>query len=145
MRYLSAFNTRFRALRERHRLTQEDVAALIGVDVGLIRRWEETSEAQRCYPNVEQLIDVCIRTGEPLDALLDLEALRAEQGDQLALPGLDEGEEGLDEALDTLISELEQRLPDSRERRMLKAFRECDADRQMLVLQMLGIHEAGPV
>ncbi|WP_369602336.1 helix-turn-helix transcriptional regulator [Hahella sp. SMD15-11] len=139
MRYLSAFNVRLRLIREKHRMTPEDVAALVGVDSGLVHKWEALSEQVRCYPNVDQLIELCLKTGESLRAFLDLEHLDSDPGDQLSLPGFDEAGDDLLRAVGTLMERVESSLPDARERKILEAFRRCDGDRQALVLGMLGV------
>lgn len=137
MKYLVTFNTRLKALRQRKKLSQEDVAAFCQVDVTVVNSWELPTGAARTLPTLEQVLDLCLKTDTRLEALLDLEP---GQGDrlQMELPGLGKENTGdLYQSIAELNETMDLALPDEVERQLLKKFRRCDADRKQLILSML--------
>lgn len=136
MKYLMSFNSRLRELRQRKKLSQEDVAAFCGVDVTVVDAWERPSGAERCFPLLDQVLDLCLKTGTRLESLLDIDP-----GDtgklQLELPGFDEEDGDLYQSISDLMSALDCVLPDEAERRLLKRWRRADDDKKQLILSML--------
>lgn len=136
MRYLSSFNQRLRLLREERGLTEADVAELCQVDEQLARCWESTDSAQRCFPNIDQLLVLCYRTQTSLERLLDVDELTG--GGQLELPGLSMDESDLAKAVDELQQEFLKKLPDAEEQKLLKRFRAASSENKRLILQLLS-------
>ncbi|QCF25833.1 helix-turn-helix transcriptional regulator [Hydrocarboniclastica marina] len=136
MRYLSSFNRRLRHLRDVQSLSENDVAHMCQVDENLIRCWETTDAAQRCYPTIDQLLTLCFRTRTPLERLLDGDALAAEG--QLELPGLCEDTGDLTSSVDELQREVTARMPSSEEMLLLKRFRATDPENRRLIIELLA-------
>lgn len=137
MKYLLTFNTRLRELRQKKKLSQEDVAAFCHVDVTVVNGWEQPTGKTRCYPVLEQLLDLCLKTDTRLETLLDLEPGELNKL-QMELPGMSEDEPNdLYQSIHELSEVFDLVIPDEVERRLLKRFRRCDADRKQLILSML--------
>ncbi len=137
MKYLLTFNSRLRELRHRKKLSQEDVAMICHVDVTVVDAWEQPGGGQRCYPVLEQLLDLCLKTDTRLEALVDLDPGSSGKL-QLELPGLDDdGDKDLYQSLTELSDLFDRTLPDEVERQLLRRFRKCDAVRRQLIFSML--------
>lgn len=137
MKYLLTFNSRLRELRLRKKLSQEDVALICHVDVTVVDAWEQPSGAQRCFPVLEQLLDLCLKTDTRLETLVDLDPAASGKL-QLELPGLeDEQDKDLYHAISELSDAFDRTLPDEVERQLLRRFRKCDAVRRQLLFSML--------
>lgn len=137
MRYMQSFYRRLRQLREFGQLSRSDIAELCGVDEARVSRWESSDPRQRLYPEVDQLMDLCLKTETSLDALLDIDE-STDEG-QMELPGLtfSNGQE-LAAALSQLEQELERVQPSEEEAELLRRFRNSSLENRRLVLQILG-------
>ncbi|WP_020408078.1 helix-turn-helix domain-containing protein [Hahella ganghwensis] len=137
MKYLRSFNQRLRELRQKKKLTTEDIATFCMVDESVVKGWEAPSDSHRCFPTLDNLLDLCFKTGVALDAFLDFE-LCGKMTPQLELPGFGVDEEGdLYSAINELNETLDHSLPDERERELLRRFRDCDEERRQFIMQML--------
>ncbi len=141
MKYLRNFNQKLLDVRHQKKLTQEDVAMMCAVSESQVRSWEALEEGRRKYPDVDQLIDFCVKASVPLEVLLDLDTTGSMER-QLVLPGLDSDEDDdpatrMLGALAELGEELENRLPDEDERELLKRYRQCDDEKRTFIMQML--------
>lgn len=136
MKYLQSFNVRLLHLRQKKKLSQEDIARFCGVDVTVVDAWEKPSDAGRCYPVLAQLLDLCLKTGTRLEEVLDLDQQDADQL-QLDLPGFNEQQGDLYQAITDLNHSLDDALPDESERDLLTRWRQADTDKKRLLLSML--------
>ncbi|KZY98101.1 hypothetical protein A3744_31520, partial [Oleiphilus sp. HI0073] len=84
MKYLKSFSKQLRFFRETHKLSLSDVANLCNVDESVVDAWEKGG-SNSIYPSLENLLDICFKTGASLEYFIDLPV----QGDlpQLELPG----------------------------------------------------------
>lgn len=138
MKYLSKFHKHLKQLREEKHLTIDDISVICQVDVTVVNAWESTQEDKRCFPSIDNLIDLCLKTGTQLDALLELNYDREDE-EQLELPGLafiDENDVNL--SLDHLQKEIEKLLPTDDELELLKRFRRSDDENKKLILQLMN-------
>ncbi|WP_166268482.1 helix-turn-helix domain-containing protein [Marinobacter caseinilyticus] len=137
MRYMQSFYRRLRQMREARGLSLTDVADLCGVDESQVERWESFEPKRRAYPSVEEFLDICLRTGTPIDELLDFDDL-ADAG-QLELPGLAfSNNNDLTDALVLLGREFQRlQLPES-EVELLRRFRSSTTENRRRVLRLLG-------
>lgn len=137
MRYMQSFHRRLRQLRQTGQLSRADIAELCGVDEARVARWESSDPRQRLYPEVDELMDLCLKTDTALDTLLDLEDYGSEG--QMELPGLtfSNGQE-LTDALNQLEQTLDRVQPSEEEVELLRRFRNSSKENRRLVLQILG-------
>jgi len=151
MKYLRNFNQKLLDTRHQKKLALEDVAMMCGVAESVVRSWELLEEDKRQYPDVDQLMDLCVKASIPLEAVLDLDTSASAER-QLVLPGLDVEDDVMSppdqllKALAELDGSLETSLPTEEERVLLRRFRSCDAEKQTFIMQMLpsGFKTAGP-
>ena len=137
MKYLSKFYKHLKQLREDKRLTEDDISVICQVDVSVVNAWESYQEDKRCFPTIDNLIDLCLKTSTPLEALLELNYDREDE-EQLELPGLafiDEHDVNL--SLDHLQKEIEKLLPTDDELELLKRYRRSDEENKKLILQLM--------
>ena len=135
MKHLSKFNRQLSELREDKRLTEDNVSAMCQVDVSVVRAWEYEQEELRCYPTIDNLIDLCLKTGCSLEFFLDI---NNDDDEQLELPGLafiDEHDVNL--SLDQLQKEIEKTIPSDDELELLRRYRRSDEESQKLILQLM--------
>ncbi|MFE8071478.1 XRE family transcriptional regulator [Marinobacteraceae bacterium S3BR75-40.1] len=136
MRYLKNFNRRLRELRDREQLTEADIARICNVDEPVVHLWESRDRANQAFPTIDQLLDLCFRTGTPLDRWLDFDEMP--DGCQLELPGLGSTEEAdLAPLLDELGRALQRLTPTEDERELLKRYRESSEENRRLILQLM--------
>lgn len=137
MRYLQTFNRRLRHIREAGQLSRGDVALMCGVDEIRVANWEATDARQRSYPDVSELLDLCIKTETPLEDLLDLD--NSGDNGQLELPGLafSQGDD-LSAALKELEQEISRVQLSEEEAELLRRFRKTSGENRRMVLQILG-------
>lgn len=137
MRYMQSFYRRLKQVRDDRKLSQSDVARLCGVDEALVARWESPDPKHRCYPSVDELMDVCLRAETTLDTLLDFDDL-VDAG-QLELPGLAlESGNDLADALLQLEKEIGRLQLTEDEIELLRRFRKSTVENRRMVLQILG-------
>lgn len=137
MRYMKSFHRRLQGLRESRQLSVGDVARLCEVDERRVMGWESDNPKNRSYPDIDELMDLCLKTETPLDALLDFED--APDAGQLELPGLTfSNDTDLANALESLEREINRVKPSEEEMEMLRRFRKTTAENRRMVIQLLG-------
>lgn len=138
MKYLHSFNEQLKFFRETHKLEQDDIAKLCGLDSSVVAAWESQTQALRVYPSLENLLDLCFKTGASLEYFID--APNASDIPQLELPGLIEEANGsLDDSLSELDEQLEALLPKDQELELLRRFRKSDEQNKKLIIQLMGM------
>jgi len=137
MKYLKSFNGQLRFFREAHKLAYQDVASLCNVDASVVEAWEGSTP--RIYPSLENLLDICFKTGASLEYFLDIP--QVVELPQLELPGIapEHPVDDLSESLDELNKTLDARLPKDDELELLKRFRKSDPQNKELILQLMGM------
>ncbi len=135
MKYLSKFNRQLTQLREDKRLTEDDISVMCQVDASAVKAWGYEQEERRCYPTIDNLIDLCLKTGTSLEYFLDL---NSDGDEQLELPGLAFiNEHDVNLSLDQLQKEIEKTIPSDDELELLKRYRSSDDESQKLILQLM--------
>lgn len=137
MKYLKHFNQQLKSVRESKKLTQQDIGEFCLVDTSVVEAWEATSSDARCYPTLDNVLDLCFRTGMTLDYFIQF----PNQGEvkQLNLPGLAITEESdLSESLRHLDEEIERLIPTGDEQELLKRYRQSDDQSKELILQLMA-------
>ena len=136
-KYLNHFYHQLRNFREQHRLSHEDVAKCCLVDVSVVAAWESENSKKRCYPSLDNLLDLCFKTGAALEQFIDLP--KEQEGQQLDLPGLTVLEESdLSETLNQLDEQLNRLMPQQDEVELLRRFRKSNKENRELILQLIG-------
>ena len=137
MKYLKQFNQRLREMREKRRLSQQDIAAFCLVDPSVVETWEAETLDVRCYPGLANLLDLCFKTGTALENFVDMPEAPIEK--QLALPGLNLGEENdLADSLVELGEQIEKLIPAEDEYELLRRYRKSDEPTKELILQLIA-------
>lgn len=137
MKYLKQFNQRLRDMREKRRLSQQDIAAFCLVDPSVVETWEAETLDVRCYPSLANLLDLCFKTGTALENFVDMPEAPIEK--QLALPGLNLGEENdLADSLVELGEQIEKLIPAEDEYELLRRYRKSDEPTKELILQLIA-------
>ena len=137
MKYLKSFNKQLRFFRETHKLDHDDIAQLCHVDISVAEAWEQSAQNSRVYPSLENLLDICFKTGASLEYFLDIP--RTNDVSQLELPGIssDDGGHDLNECLRELDQQLDAALPKAQEQELLKRFRKSDEQNKQLIMQLM--------
>lgn len=136
-KYLKRFNHLLVHFRDAQRLSQDDVAKLCLVDVSVVKAWEQSDHSKRCYPSLDNLLDLCFKTSTPLESFVEIPGDASAQ--QLDLPGITEIDEGdLADTLTQLDKELDKLIPAKDEMELLRRFRKSDKQNQELILQLIG-------
>ncbi|MEQ5834031.1 XRE family transcriptional regulator [Marinobacter sp. R17] len=137
MRYMTSFHRRLRVLRESRQLSVADIARLCDADERRVAGWESENPKTRTFPDIDELMDLCLKTETPLEALLDFED--APDAGQLELPGLAfDSNADLGRVLEELEREIERLKPTEEEMEMLRRFRNTTAENRRMVIQLLG-------
>lgn len=137
MKYLKHFNQQLRTFRETKRLSIEDVSNFCLVDESVVASWESEDGSVRCYPTLDNILDLCLKTGAALEYFLDLPDSRNRQ--QLELPGLTFIEDAdLNESLEELGEHLDNVIPADDEQELLRRYRKSDAQSKELILQLIA-------
>jgi len=137
MKYLKYFNQQLRSIRKSKKLTQQDIGGFCLVDISVVEAWESDNIDSRCYPTLDNVLDLCFKTGMTLDYFIQF----PNQGDvkQLNLPGLAFSEEvDLSESLKHLDEEIERLIPSDDEQELLKRYRKSDEQNKELILQLMA-------
>lgn len=135
-KYLKRFNHLLVRFRDEQRLSQEDVAKLCLVDASVVKAWEHSDHTKRCYPTLDNLLDLCFKTSTPLESFVEIPGDASAQ--QLDLPGLTEIDEAdLADTLTQLDKELDKLIPAKDEMELLRRFRKSDKQNQELILQLI--------
>lgn len=136
-KYLKHFNTQLKLFRERQHLSCADVAEYCLVDASVAQAWEADSSSARCYPSLDNLLDLCFKTGASLEMFIDLP--EAKNNNQLDLPGLTAiGDTDLSETLTMLDEQLEKLIPGKEEMELIQKFRKSNQQNRELILQLIG-------
>ncbi len=137
MKYLKRFNKQLRVFRESNRLSHQDIAKLCMVDPSIVSAWEAETENSRCYPSLDNLLDLCMNTGAALEGFLDLPD--QEKRKQLELPGLAFIEDSdLNASLSQLDEQIDKLLPAEDEQELLRRYRKSDPQNKELILQLIA-------
>jgi len=137
MKYLKHFNQQLKSIRDIKKLSLQDVGEFCLVDTSVVDAWESDNLDSRCYPTLDNVLDLCFKTGMTLDYFIQF----PNQGEvkQLNLPGLAFSEEtDLNESLRHLDEEIERLIPSEDEKELLKRYRESDDDNKELILQLMA-------
>ncbi|TNC80143.1 MAG: XRE family transcriptional regulator [Oleiphilus sp.] len=136
-KYLKHFHVQLKRFRERQHLGVQKVAEFCLVDPTVVEAWETENLSQRCYPSLDNLLDLCFKTGASLEYFIDLPD--SKQPEQLDLPGLTEMEEGdLNETLSLLDEQLDKLIPDPDEMELIRKYRKSNQQNRELILQLIG-------
>ncbi len=137
MKYLKQFNQQLKKVRQARKLSYVDVAEFCLVDPLVVESWEAESSELRCYPSLDNLLDLCFKTGMPLESFVDVPKPNA--GHQLDLPGISSSEsQDLGDSLSELGKQIEKLIPSEDERELLKRYRRSDAQSKELILQLIA-------
>ena len=138
MKYLKSFSKQLRFFRETHKLGLKDIADLCNLDESVVAAWEKGG-VNPVYPSLENLLDICFKTGASLEYFIDLP--NPKDVPQLELPGFvpSGDDDALSETLDALDKELEAALPKDQELELLRRFRKSDEQNRSLILQLMGM------
>jgi transcriptional regulator with XRE-family HTH domain len=137
LKYLKTFNHSLKRFREEAKLSEEDIARLCLVDESVVKAWESPDDSLRCYPTIDNLLDICLKVDKPLEFFLDIEK-NVNEG-QLDLPGIGFAEESdLRKPLEELSQELEKLIPTADEMELLRRFRNSDPESRKLIIQLMN-------
>ena len=140
MKYLGRFNKQLRHFRDGRKLSVLDISKICLVDPSVVEAWEEATENRRCYPTLENILDLCFKTGTALEYFI--EAPDPCHTVQLELPGLAFAEDSdLDKSLEQLgdaLSSLIPNIPNEVEQELLRRFRKSDKQSRELILQLIA-------
>jgi len=137
MKYLKHFNQQLKSIRKSKKLTQQDIGEFCLVDTSVVEAWESENLDSRCYPTLDNVLDLCFKTGMTLEYFIQF----PNQGEvkQLNLPGLAFSEEvDLSESLRHLDEEIERLIPSDDEQELLKRYRNSDDQNKELILQLMA-------
>lgn len=124
-------------MRETRRLSHQDIAAFCLVDPSVVESWEADQSELRCYPSLDNLLDLCFKTGCALESFIDIPTPPVAK--QLGLPGINLGDEtDLAETLTELDEQIARLMPAGDENELLRRFRKSDKQTQELILQLIA-------
>ncbi len=137
MKYLARFNRQLRHFRDSRKLSVHDISKLCLVDSTVVEAWEEANENRRCYPTLENLLDLCFKTGTALETFIEMPD--SKNASQLELPGLTVTDESdLSKSLDSLAETIDRLIPSDQEQELLRRFRKSGKPNQELILKLIG-------
>lgn len=137
MRYLGRFNNQLRDFRESRKLSVLDISKICLVDPSVVNAWEEVTANRRCYPTLENVLDLCFATGTALEYFI--ESPDSDNTSQLDLPGLAiTVDSELDRSLEQLGEVLTRVIPSEVEQELLRRFRKSDKQNRELILQLIA-------
>jgi len=137
MKYLKHFNQQLENIRSRKQLSQQDIGEFCLVDISVVKAWESENPEVRCYPSLDNILDLCFKTGMTLDYFIQFPN-QEDELKQLNLPGLAFTEEtDLSESLRHLDEEIERLIPSDDEKELLKRYRKSDEQSKELILQLI--------
>lgn len=137
MKYLKHFNKQLKKIRESKRLTHVDIGEFCLVDPSVVEAWEASGQSMRCYPTLDNMLDLCFKMGVALEYFIDL----PDPGhhEQLELPGLAFVEDSdLDESLTLLDQQIDRLIPADDEQELLRRYRKSDSQSKELILQLIA-------
>jgi len=137
MKYLKHFNQQLKNIRNKKQLSQQDIGEFCLVDTSVVEAWESENTDARCYPTLDNVLDLCFKTGMTLDYFIQFP--NQEEVKQLNLPGLafTEGSD-LSESLRHLDEEIERLIPSDDEQELLNRYRKSDEQSRELILQLIA-------
>jgi len=134
-KYLKHFNVQLKRFREKQQLDHTDIAHYCLVDASVAEAWEQSSP--RCYPSLDNLLDLCFRTGANLEQFIDVPTEQLAQ--QLDLPGLSAmNDADLSDTLAELDAQLDRFMPSHEELELIQKFRKSNKQNKELILQLIG-------
>ena len=137
MKYLRSFNRKLAKLMDEKNLDLEAVSVICSVEEAQVERWLTEVDARRAYPNLDQLIDLCLRTGASLETVLDIDV--PDHGSQLELPGLAFVEDSdIARSLDVLARQIDKVVPTEQEVELLRRFRRSTDENRKLIIQLMN-------
>jgi len=140
MKYLKQFNYQLKNVRDRKNLSYRDVGEYCLVDPLVVESWEAENVEQRCYPSLDNLLDLCFKTGVALECFVDMPTVINTH--QLDLPGLDvfdnKEAEDLGASLSELGKQIEKLIPSDDEQELLRRYRKSDKQSRELILQLIA-------
>lgn len=137
MKYLKQFNHQLKSVREGKNLSYRDIAEFCLVDPSVVESWEIEAAEQRCYPSLDNLLDLCFKTGIALECFVDVPQIK--QSHQLDLPGIAvEDSEDLSDSLVELGKQIEKLIPSGDEQELLRRYRKSDKQSKELILQLIA-------
>jgi transcriptional regulator with XRE-family HTH domain len=137
MKYLKQFNNQLKNVRESKSLSHQMIAEYCLVDPSVVASWESDNTEQRCYPSLDNLLDLCFKTSLPLESFVDLPTKSTTH--QLDLPGLTTNEDSdLGDSISELGKQIEKLIPSDDERELLRRYRKSDEQSKELILQLIA-------
>ena len=137
MKYLKQFNHQLKSIRESKGLTYQDIGEYCLVDPRVVESWEADNIEVRCYPSLDNLLDLCFKTGLPLERFIDMPKL--DNAHQLDLPGIGiDTSTDLSSSLSELGKQIEKLIPSTDEQELLKRYRKSDVQSRELILQLIA-------
>lgn len=137
MKYLKQFNHQLKSIRESKGLTYQDIGEYCLVDPRVVESWETEDIQTRCYPSLDNLLDLCFKTGLPLERFIDTPKL--DNSHQLDLPGIGmDTSTDLSSSLSELGKQIEKLIPSTDEQELLKRYRKSDVQSRELILQLIA-------
>jgi len=137
MKYLKQFNHQLKKIRESKNLSHRDIGDFCLVDPSVVESWESDSNAVRCYPSLDNLLDLCFKTALPLESFVDLP--NKPNNYQLDLPGINANVEAdLGDSLSELSERIERMIPSEDEQELLRRYRRSDTQSKELILQLIA-------
>lgn len=150
MQYLHGFGRRLKQWRESRKLSISELASRSGLDDRLLMAWETDDGDMRLYPTLEELLELCFATDEPVEFWIDMpdEHLRPEAFDLargapeaplLSLPEDNGVPADLDlvAAVSALEAEMTRLVPSADELELLRRFRRSSPENRKLVMQLM--------
>jgi transcriptional regulator with XRE-family HTH domain len=126
MKYLKHFNQQLRSIRISKKLTLQNIGDFCLVDTSIVEAWESDNLDTKCYPTLDNVLDLCFKTGMTLDYFIQF----PNQGDVK--------EVDLSESLKHLDEEIERLIPSDDEQELLKRYRESDEQNKELILELMA-------
>jgi len=137
MKYLKHFNHQLKKIRENKQLSLQDVGEYCLVDTSVVEAWESDNADARCFPTLDNVLDLCFKTGMTLDYFIQFPD--QDEIKQLNLPGMAFSENSdLSESLRHLDEEIERLIPSDDEKELLKRYRKSDEQSKELILQLIA-------
>jgi len=124
-------------MRDKQSLSIETVAEYCMVDSTLVNLWEADDVSKRCYPSLDNLLDLCFKTNMSLETFIDLPDKSDDH--QLDLPGISvENALDINDSLNELDKAIEKLVPTEDEKELLRKFRRSDKQSKELILQLIA-------
>jgi len=136
MKYLKQFNDQLKSVRESKGLTLLNIAEYCLVDPSVVKTWESQDTSVRCYPSLDNLLDLCFSTGLALEKFIDLPS--QQNDNQLDLPGISVSSEvDINASLSELDEAIDKIVPSEDEIELLRRYRKSDQQSKELILQLI--------